>query len=201
LRLGWSHGDDEIIPREKAIEWFNIESIGKSPARFDMAKLSNLNAHYIRQSENNKLLSLIQQVVEKQLGRSLDTNEENRIIKGMEGLKQRAKTTLELADSALIYASRSPLPLDDKATDILTSEAKSYLLKIIPVIESLQNWEESLMEADLRAYADQHVIKFGLIAQPLRAALTGKGVSPGIFEVMMVLGKEESLKRLREVTQ
>jgi glutamyl-tRNA synthetase len=201
LRLGWSHGDDEIIPREKAIEWFNIESIGKSPARFDMAKLTNLNAHYVRQTENNKLLSLIQPLVEKQLDRSLDINEKNRIIKGMEGLKQRAKTTLELADSALIYASRSPLPLDDKAKDILTSEAKNYLLKIIPVVESLQKWEESSMEAELRAYADQHAIKFGLIAQPLRAALTGKGVSPGIFDVMMVLGKEESLKRLYEVTQ
>lgn len=199
LRLGWSHGDDEIISRAEAIEWFNLESIGRSPARFDMAKLTNLNAHYLRLLSDDALLELIQPQLEKLINRSLEAEDVLRLMRGMDGLKQRARTLLELAESALIYIMPHPIPLDDKAADILSLESRKLLFPLLALLSEHEVWTADGLEGALRQHADQHAIKFGQIAQPLRAALTGKGVSPGIFDVMLVLGKEATIERIRDV--
>lgn len=199
LRLGWSHGDDEIISRAEAVEWFNLESIGRSPARFDMAKLTNLNAHYIRLETDEALLDLIQPQLEKLTSRSLEAEDVLRLKRGMDGLKQRARTLLELAESALIYIMPHPILLDEKAADILSLESRKLLFPLLALLSEQETWTADALEGALRQHADQHTIKFGQIAQPLRAALTGKGVSPGIFDVMLVLGKEAAIERIRDV--
>ncbi|ARN84096.1 glutamate--tRNA ligase [Candidatus Nucleicultrix amoebiphila] len=200
LRLGWSHGDDEIISMQQAIEWFNIASIGKSPARFDMAKLTSVNAHYMRLRPNTDLIELIRPLLVDKRQKPLSPEDESVLTRGMEGLKQRARTLEDLADSALIYVSgERPIPLDEKARNLLNEEAVTVLKPVIDVLAHLSDWQEASLEAALRAHSDVQGLKFGVIAQPLRAALTGRGVSPGIFEVMVALGKEESIQRLKDI--
>jgi glutamyl-tRNA synthetase len=194
-RLGWSHGDDEIFSRAQAIKWFDLDHVGRSAARFDMAKLTNLNAHYLREADNAYLVRLL----EEMNGAPFNEIIRGYLVKGMDGLKQRAKTLPELLDNASIYTQTRPLPLDEKATALLDEEAKDYLRLMIPVLEKVTNWTPETVEAELRQASDLHGIKFGKVAQPLRAALTGKGVSPGIFEVMEVLGRKEALARLQDV--
>lgn len=199
LRLGWSHGDDEIISRTQAIEWFDLEHVGRSPSRFDMAKLTNLNAHYLRQESDTSLMELIRPMLERDIMRPLAPADEARVLRGMDGLKQRARTLIELAESAKIYVLLSPIPLDDKALEILKEPARKLLEPLISLLEGQMLWEVDALEATLRDHAEASGIKFGEIAQPLRAALTGRGVSPGIFDVMIALGKEESINRIRAV--
>ena len=194
-RLGWSHGDDEIFSRLQATAWFNLDAIGRAPARFDMVKLTNLNGHYLRETDNSRLLASLSSLQQT----SYDDEIANRLLKGLDGLKQRAKTLHELADNAAIYTQSRPLPMDDKALIILNDAAKEIIRKIIPILETSPLWEPTVIEQTLRQASEHHSIKLGHIAQPLRAALTGKGVSPGIFEVMDVLGQKESLARLRDV--
>ncbi len=197
LRLGWSHGDDEIISRQQAIEWFTTNTIGKSPARFDMDKVLNLNGHYIRNHDNEGLLVLIQPSVEKLLGRALHDFEKERLTKGMDGLKERSKNLNDLAQSALIYADIIPYHFDEKAKSFVEGEGEKEILKAIhKTLANLTSWEDELVEADLRQLADSLELKFGKIAQPLRAALTGRTISPGIFEIMSTLGQKETLDRL-----
>ncbi|KAB2835834.1 MAG: glutamate--tRNA ligase [Caedimonadaceae bacterium] len=199
LRLGWSHGDDEIISRQQAIEWFNLESIGRSPARFDMAKLTNLNAHYIRHESDDHLLDLIRPQLENQIHRALQNEDMERLNRGMDGLKQRARTLPELIESALIYIMPHPIPLDDKASDILSEESRKLLFPLVEVLGAQEIWAADALEEALRGHADTKGIKFGQIAQPLRAALTGRGVSPGIFDVMLALGRDATIERIRNV--
>lgn len=193
LRLGWGHGDDEIIEEKQAIEWFSLEGIGRSPARFDMAKLHNLNGYYIRHKADAELLKIVTPFLEKQLDRDLTLDEAKRILEGMTGLKERAKTLIELTESALIYVHS--LPLDEKAT-ILLSEVNIGLLKeLLPRLEACDFSHDGL-EAMLRHAAEEFGIKLGQLAGPLRVAITGRTVSPSLFEVMKILGKEESLTRI-----
>lgn len=201
LRLGWSHGDDEIITRAQAIEWFDLEHVGRSPSRFDMAKLTNLNAHYIRQESDTSLMEHIRPIIERDILQPLTPANETSVLRGMDGLKQRARTLIELADSAKIYVLSSPIPLDDKALEILNEPARKLLEPLISLLEGQMVWESDALEAALRHHAEVSGIKFGQIAQPLRAALTGRGVSPGIFDVMIALEKEESINRIRAVTE
>ncbi|NCP62002.1 MAG: glutamate--tRNA ligase [Alphaproteobacteria bacterium] len=199
LRLGWSHGDDEIISRQQAIEWFTVKNIGKSPARFDMDKLLNLNGHYIRNHENRSLVALIRPAVEKLLGRDLKDFEEERFVKGMDGLKERSKDLNDLARSALIYADIIPYDFDEKAKSFVEEEAKDILKAIYKTLADLTSWEDEVVEEALRKLSDSLGLKFGKIAQPLRASLTGRTVSPGIFEIMSTLGQKETLDRLNFV--
>lgn len=200
LRLGWSHGDDEKISRQQAIEWFTPKNIGKSPARFDMDKLLNLNGHYIRSHDNGALLILVQPLVEKLLGRDLQDFEQERLTKGMDGLKERAKDLNDLAHSALIYADIIPYEFEEKAKKFVDGQdAKELLRAMHKVLDSLSPWEEKSVEAALRTLADSLELKFGKIAQPLRASLTGRTISPGIFEIMSTLGQKETLDRLEFV--
>ena len=194
LRLGWSHGDDEIIPTEKAIAWFNLESIGRSPARFDFAKLDSLNGHYIRASDDGALLSAL----EAFRGAPFPAETRGRVEKLMPALKERAKTLKELSDSVAFLAAERPLVPDEKAKALLSGEAPRHLGALGRLLETASDWNAAALEALVRSYADQAGLKLGQAAQPLRAALTGRAVSPPIFDVLEALGKGESVARIMD---
>ncbi|MDH5556126.1 MAG: glutamate--tRNA ligase [Alphaproteobacteria bacterium] len=200
LRLGWSHGDEEIISTEQAIEWFNLEAIGRSPARFDFAKLENLNGTYIREADDTRLVDLILPRVSETLGLEVDEDCRDILIAGMNGLKQRAKTLLELADSALFYLHPPTYPLTiEKAAKLLAGDGATIVLDVAAKFSELDQWEAGALEESVRTYAESRELGLGKVAQPLRAALTGSNISPGIFEIMEVLGRDESLARLNAV--
>jgi glutamyl-tRNA synthetase len=199
LRLGWSHGDDEIISRNQAIEWFTLNNIGKAPARLDMDKLLHVNAHYLRQTDNQTLISQIDPMLTEKLGRELTPRDHEKLLAGLDGLKERAQDLNTLADNAMIYCQTPPYPFDEKAEKVLTPESKAVLTKVLEMLSTHQDWSEEALETALRQLGDSLELKFGAIAQPLRAALTGRAVSPGIFEIMRILGPEETLERLRYV--
>ncbi len=199
LRLGWSHGDDEIINTKQAIEWFNIENVGKSPARFDFNKLNNLNGHYIREAENNYLLSLIKPMLESKTGTNLSQLSEQRLAKGMNGLKQRAKTLQELSDNAIFYIVDKIQIFSDKAKESLGNDGISVVKLAIEEIEKITNFEHDNIEMAFRTIAEKQNIKLGNLMAPIRACITGNHNSPSMFEVLEVLGKRESLQRLRSV--
>jgi glutamyl-tRNA synthetase len=190
LRLGWGHGDEEIISTERAIEWFDLPAIGRSPARFDIAKLTHLNAHYIRQRPNRELLVLMSSWLPEQP--SMEGLK--RIEKGMNGLKERAKTLIELAESSLFYFD--VLEKDEKALKFCGPEHKNLVGKVSEKLKTLENFTHDPIADCIRATAEENSVKLGDLAQPLRVAITGHTVSPSLFEVIEVLGKDETLKRL-----
>jgi len=196
LRLGWSHGDDEVISDSQAIEWFDLDAVGRSPSRLDFAKMENLNGHYIRNTGDAKLVDLlVPYLPEKE---SVTATQRERLTRAMVGLKSRAKTLNDLAQQASFYIADRPLPLTPKAQKLLSGEARAHLAKIMPRLRDLSSWEETDLEEAVRNFAEDEGIKLGAIAQPLRASLTGSHISPGIFEVMLVLGKEETLERISD---
>jgi glutamyl-tRNA synthetase len=194
LRLGWAHGDDEIISTEQAIQWFDLSGCGKSPARFDFTKLENLNGHYIREAEDERLVNLIIPLLSNP--QSLNPSP---LLKAMPGLKARAKTIKELAENAAFYVTKRPIALDTKASELLDKGGRELIRELLPQLENLSDFGHESTMALCKAYGEKIGKKLGDIAQPLRAALSGKLVSPGVFEVMEILGKEESLGRLRDV--
>jgi glutamyl-tRNA synthetase len=197
LRLGWGHGDDEIISTEQAIRWFDIKDVGRNPARFDVAKLDSLNAHYIRESSNDRLSGLVAERMEATFG-TLDGHARARLSRGMAGLKPRAKTLVELAENSAFYVTPRPISLGDKARSILSAEARAMLGKLQPALAALEKWDEVEIEGAVRRFADAEGVKLGQVAQPLRAALTGQNTSPGIFDVMAVLGRDEVMGRIAD---
>ena len=201
LRLGWSHGDEEIISTERAVEWFDLDAVGKAPARFDFAKLDNLNGHYIRAADDGRLLTLLGPFVQLVLGKPVDETGRQRLAAALPGLKPRAVTLQGLAESAAFYLRQVPLPMTDKAAKALTPEARALLAELRPVLVAHDDWSQSGLESALRDFAGARELKLGAVAQPLRAALTGSTASPGLFEVMDVLGREECLTRLAAVTE
>jgi len=198
LRLGWSHGDEEIISTRQAIEWFDLDAVGRGPARFDSAKLDNLNGHYIRLADDARLVDLILPELAVGGGQGDDSAVRERLLRAMPGLKPRAKTLKELAARAAFYAAPRPLPLTPKAEKLLSPEARARLGRLRARLETLDDWREDSLEAAVRAFAEAENVKLGLVAQPLRAALTGSDTSPGIFEVMAALGRAESLGRIAD---
>jgi glutamyl-tRNA synthetase len=192
LRLGWSHGDEEIIPTEQAIRWFDLDAVGRSPARFDMDKLLALNAHYLREADDGRLVDLIA----ARRGAAPDPSAKARLRAGMAGLKQRARTVIELADSADVYIADATIVLDDKARALLDDSARARLGRLRERLASVSVWDAARLEDAVRQVAEAEGVKLGAIAQPLRAALTGRTVSPGIFKVMVVLGRDLTLGRL-----
>ncbi len=199
LRLGWAHGDDEFIPTDKAIEWFDLDGVGKSPARFDVAKLTNLNAQYMRESESAMLAELIEPALGERLGRELNDLEKGRVLKGMDGLKGRAKTVVELYESAFFYVAPRPLPMNEKATKLLANGGLEKIATLRNELAGLADWKPEAMEIAVKNMAEAEEIKLGKLAQPMRAALSGSNISPGIYDVMDVLGRDESLGRLDDV--
>jgi glutamyl-tRNA synthetase len=197
LRLGWGHGDAEIIPTDQAIQWFDIDAVGRAPARFDFQKLDSLNAHYIREADDRRLAEMVAERLERALGRPLDDAARARLERAMPGLKPRAKTLAELADKAQFYVAARPIPIDDKAHALL-DEAARQRLRALSAEFALLPWSEVALEDAVRRYVEANGLKLGAVAQPLRAALAGSTVSPGIFEVMGVLGREETLARLAD---
>ncbi|HEX8058915.1 MAG TPA: glutamate--tRNA ligase [Novosphingobium sp.] len=189
LRLGWSHGDEEIISREQAVEWFDVAHIGKSPSRFDTAKLLNLNGHYIREADDARLAAL---VAPRMVG-SIDLD---LLTRAMPFLKVRAKDVLELAAGAAFLSAQRPLTLDAKAEALLTPEARALLGQIQDRLAGENGWTSEGLEASLKSMAEEIGLGLGKLAQPLRAALTGQTTSPGIFDVLTLLGREESLARI-----
>ena len=197
LRLGWSHGDDEIIPTEKAFESFNLESIGRRPARLDFKKLDNLNAHYIRATDDAALAKEIENTLGRQTpSRVLTEKAKARLVAAMPGLKERAKTLVELTQAAEFLFDDGPRTLDEAARKNLPQEASQVIGRMLPPLMAT-DWTAKTLEAAARAFADAEGLKLGQVAQPLRAALTGKASSPPLFAMMEVLGRDESLIRLK----
>ncbi len=201
LRLGWSHGDEEIISTEQAIEWFDLDAVGKAAARFDFAKLDSLNGHYIRAADDGRLLDLLCPALEALLGRPVDEAGRRRLGAALPGLKPRAETLRALAENAAFYLRETPLPMTEKAAKHLTPEAREYLGQLQGVLAGQDDWSEAALEAAVREFAGSRELKLGAIAQPLRAVLTGSTTSPGLFEVMAVLGRAECLSRLAAVSE
>jgi len=198
LRLGWSHGDEEIISTGQAIEWFDLDAVGRSPARFDFAKLDSLNGHYIREADDRRLVALVLERAAAGGDLELDAAGETRLAAAIPGLKPRAKTLNELLENALFYLRKRPLPMTDKAAALLTAETRGRLGALSGSLARLADWSEPTLETEVRAFAEGSGVTLGQVAQPLRAALTGSTASPGIFEVMVVLGREECLARIAD---
>lgn len=197
LRLGWGHGDEEIISNEQALDWFDLPDVGRSPARFDFAKLENLNGHYLRTSEDDTLAELARPFVESAAGKVLDNADMALLERALPGLKERAKTLVELGENAAFYFRMRPLEFTEKAKKLLSDDAQKILAQLLEAIGSI-NWTEQEIEQAVRDFSEQNDLKLGKVAQPLRAALTGSTMSPGIFEVLAILGRDESLARIRD---
>jgi glutamyl-tRNA synthetase len=203
VRLGWSHGDQEIFSTPEMVAAFDLPQIGRSPARFDFAKLESINGHYMRETPDADLLAAIERVLPHiaggaELAAKLTPDLRGKLLAAMPGLKERAKTLLELLDGARFLVSGRPIVLDDKAAALLTPEARAMLGEIVADLEGVEPWTAERAEQALRTFAERKGAKLGSVAQPLRAALTGRTTSPGIFDVLAVLGKAESLARLRD---
>ena len=203
VRLGWSHGDDEIFSTRQMIEWFDIGDINKSPGRLDFAKLGDVNSHYIRQASDTELLRRIREFLpEAPDGPDLLARFEqvgwDKLAAALPSLRERAKTLQELVDGAGYLIAARPLTLDDKAAKLLDADARGTLAGLLPALEGVTDWQVPGLEAAVRGYAESTGQKLGKVAQPLRAALTGRAVSPPVFDVMAVLGREEALARIRD---
>jgi glutamyl-tRNA synthetase len=192
LRLGWGHGDDEIISREQAIEWFDLDHVGKSPSRFDFKKLENLNGHYIREADDARLAGL----VAPKLG--IADEQKPLLLSAMPELKARAHDLNQLAEGARFLFDSRPLELDEAASTLLTAESRTLLGAAHAALADLDDWSHDSTDQAIRAVADANGVKLGKLAQPLRAALTGRTTSPGIFDVLVLLGKGESLSRIAD---
>jgi len=203
VRLGWSHGDQEIFSTQEMIEAFDLPAIGRSAARFDFAKLENLNGHYIRHSDDQSLVTMFEDVIrylpeKAELAAKLNDTTRSQLLRAMPGLKERAKTLIDLIDSsAFIFADR-PLAVEPKAAALLTPETRLLIGKLHAVLTAVTDWSAETTEAAMRAFVEQNGLKLGSVAQPLRVALTGKITSPGIFDVLAVLGREQCLARLQD---
>lgn len=196
LRLGWSHGDEEIISTEQAIEWFGLDHVGRSPARFDFAKLNNLNGHYIRHSSDDDLLQAALPFVEKKAGQAPNQAQQAQIKAILPAVKERAKDLNELAEALLFLFAARPIQPDAAAQKHLDDAARARLRTMIETLNGVSDWTAANTEAAIRNLSESQQVKLGQLAQPLRAALTGRTVSPPIFDVLAVLGREETLARL-----
>jgi len=192
LRLGWGHGDDEIISSEQATEWFDLDHVGKSPSRFDFKKLENLNGHYIREADDARLSDL----VAARLG--LSEEQKALLTKAMPELKPRANTINQLADGGRFLFAARPLDMEEATAALLTAEARGLLASAHRALGALAEWDGASLEAAIREVAEGSGVKLGKLAQPLRAALTGRTTSPGIFDVLALLGRDESLARIAD---
>jgi glutamyl-tRNA synthetase len=203
VRLGWSHGDQEFFSTEEMIAAFDLGHVGRSAARFDFAKLENMNGHYIRTTDDETLTGLLIATLpylpeNAAFPQNFDAGMRQKLVAAMPGLKERAKTLTELRDGAAFLFAQRPLTLDAAAAGILDASARAHLRGLLPELSTLETWNSTTTENVVRHYAEENHLKLGQVAQPLRAALTGRATSPGIFDVFSVLGRDESLARLTD---
>jgi glutamyl-tRNA synthetase len=203
VRLGWAHGDQEIFTTEEMIAAFDLPQIGRSPARFDFAKLESLNGHYIRSSDDADLIATLEGLLPhiaggQELASKMTPALRGKLLTAMPAMKERAKTLVELFEATRFLWTSRPLDLNEQAKALLTSEARSFIAALQPELAAVAEWTSPAIESVVRGYAERAALKLGAVAQPLRAALTGRTTSPPIFDVLAVLGKEESLARLRD---
>jgi glutamyl-tRNA synthetase len=203
VRLGWSHGDDEIMSTEDMVRWFDLEAIGRSAARFDFAKLENLNGHYLRATPDAEIMQRLKALVLElpnggELAAKIGPEGWSKLERALPGLKDRAKTLVEILDNAEYLFAKRPIALDAQSEKLLDEAGRKTLGALLPRIESVETWAPVALDAAVRRYAKEAGLKLGKVAQPLRAALTGRTTSPGIFDVLEVLGREESLARIRD---
>ncbi len=196
LRLGWGHGDAEIITREEAVQWFELAGVGRSPSRFDIKKLENLNGHYLRAADDGRLVALIAGRVAAALGRELTDSDTALLQRTMPELKKRANNLNDLAASSLFYLRSRPIPMDEGAAKLLASATPGLLGRARARFAAQDDWTAAALEQVARELAESEAAKLGQIAQPLRAAVTGSAQSPGLFEVLEVLGRQEVLGRI-----
>ncbi len=203
VRLGWSQGDKEFFSTDEIVAAFDLPAIGRSPSRFDFAKLENMNGHFMRASSDEELFHALTGALPylpggPEVEGRLDKSKRMQLRAAIPGLKERAKTLVELLDGAGFLFAARPLPMDDKAADILAGGGRAHLAALLPRLSAIQEWSGPALEAVVRTYAEETGAKLGSVAQPLRAALTGRPTSPGIFDVLTVLGREESLGRIAD---
>jgi glutamyl-tRNA synthetase len=203
VRLGWSHGDQEIFSTEEMIAAFDLPGIGRSAARFDFAKLENLNGHYIRHADDQSLVTMFEHVLDyvpngTALKPKLNDTTRAQLLRAMPSLKERAKTLIELIDGAAFIFADRPLQVEPKAQAVLTQETRALIGRIRATLQAVSPWSGETTEAAMRDFAEANGLKLGAVAQPLRVALTGRTTSPGIFDVLAVLGREETLARLAD---
>ena len=199
-RLGWAHGDDELFNDEQAREWFDLDGVGKAPARLDFDKLAHVNAHWIRLADDDRLAKM---TLDAHLarGHTLAPDDEDRLLRAMPFLKDRAKTTLELADQSNFVLRQRPLAIFEKALPLLTGESGQRIARLRDRLKLFASWDVFALEAELKAFAEEEEVGFGKIGPAVRAALTGDGVSPDIAKTLAALGREESLGRLDDALQ
>ena len=195
-RLGWGHGDDEIFSRGQAVEWFDIADVGRAAARMDYKKLENFNGQYIRDADDAQLATIVTPIIQSKIGRNLGDSELARLLAAMPGLKARAKSTIALAEGALFLFESRPLRLDEGAKTLLQGSAPKLLESVSGALEGSPQWDVTALENAVRVVAEDAGLGLGKVAQPLRAALTGRTTSPGIFDVLVLLGRDESLARI-----
>ncbi len=205
-RLGWSQGDREFFSTDELIEAFSLAQVHRSPARFDYAKLENMNGHYMRAMDDAALLQQFLAALPylpdgKDMAAQIDETKKRQLARAMAGLKERAKTLIELAEGARFLFARRPLAYDEKARDLLNEGGRGHLAALAPKLAALPEWTAAATEAAVRAYVAESGAKLGQVAQPLRAALTGRTTSPGIFDVLETLGREESLGRIDDAAR
>ena len=198
LRLGWGHGDDEIISREQALAWFDIADVGRSSSRFDLKKLENLNGHYLREADDKRLANLCEPLIAAHLGSSLTDAQRDVLVRAMPDLKARAKSVTALAEGAYFLFEERPLALSEGAQTLLTNDGIALLDSLARALKDESQWAAAALESAVRQVAEDGGIGLGKVAQPLRAALTGRTTSPGIFEVLVLLGRDETLGRLSD---
>jgi glutamyl-tRNA synthetase len=203
VRLGWSHGDQEIFSTQEMIDAFDLSGVGRSAARFDFAKLENLNGHYIRHADDQSLVTQFEDVLDYVpdgaiLKAKLNDTTRAQLLQAMPSLKERAKTLIELIDSSYFIFADRPLEIEPKAAAVLTPENRALIGKLRAALETVNDWGSQTTETAMRNFAEANNLKLGAVAQPLRAALTGRTTSPGIFDVLAVLGRQECLARLAD---
>lgn len=203
VRLGWAHGDDEIMTAEQMIEWFGFDGMNKAASRFDIAKLDAINGQYIRNSDDAYLAKRVTDILpeletETPLKGNMDSSGVQKLTVGMGQLKERAKTLLDIIDGAGYLFIERPLPFEEKALAILTDGGDGVIQQLLPELEAIANWSKESTEEVTKSFADKQELKLGKVAQPLRSALTGRTSSPGVFDVMAALGKNECIARLRD---
>jgi glutamyl-tRNA synthetase len=200
LRLGWSHGDDEIITTQQAIDWFTLDNVGRAPARFDFDKLDFVNAHYMKDSDEQALYDLVENNLSQSLGRTIDTAEKTKILKAMVSIKDRAKRIDDLIEPASLFCNIRPLEINEKSAKQINEETKPVLASLKTKLEDLPDWEASEIKATIMSFAEAEDLKLGKVMQPVRAAITGGKQYGDLVEALEILGKDEVIARLSDVS-